>query len=301
MSLAWRVEWDRLSRRISGFVEAGQIYLNGLSEGKASHGSEVLTESSQAIVKGLENFLARHRTTLPQQASQSLGRFLSHAWPGSEPDAWNLYPLRERIIALASIHPELEFYFADFELFARRLSERAFSHLRRSIIVDEETRWKWQRAYGENEPACERLGAVHLLLHGIWAFKAYSPGERTDLVLGDKLSNLTEVERAADALVLTEWKRVTRESSLTASAESALSQAARYASGSLSGIELHNHRYLVLVSENALDVPPDRTENGITYRYVNIPVDPLPPSRAGVARNRGRSSQAHNQGPQADG
>jgi hypothetical protein len=50
--------------------------------------------------------------------------------------------------------------------------------------------------------ACEKLAGVHLLLHGIWAFKVHAAGERTDLVFpqpsrlelaGDVRSTLTRM------------------------------------------------------------------------------------------------------------
>jgi hypothetical protein len=48
----------------------------------------------------------------------------------------------------------------------------------------------------------EKLGAAHLLLHGIWAFKVSATGERTDLVPGEKLEITPQVEAASEALVL---------------------------------------------------------------------------------------------------
>jgi hypothetical protein len=288
VSLTWRVEWDKLSKLISSFLEARQYYSNG-SKGPSTLGRHQLTATSKAIIKELEKFLERHRTMLPKEAARSLEGFLGRAWSSVLPDTWDLSPMQDRFLALASIHAEVDFYLADSELLARRLSERAFSHLRRSIVVDQEIRRKWQSAYEEGEVACERLGAVHLLAHGIWAFKAHSSGERTDLIMGDRLRDLTEVEGSAEVLVLTEWKKVTGDKA-DVCAEEALKQAARYASGSLSGIELNTQRYLVLVSEDVIDIPSPHTDKGITYKYVNIPVNPLSPSRAKErAQGRGQA------------
>ncbi len=58
------------------------------------------------------------------------------------------------------------------------------------------------------ETACEKLGALHLLSHGILAFKAYAPGERTDLILGDRLVIDDDLIAGTEGIVLTEWKRV---------------------------------------------------------------------------------------------
>ncbi|HWM92851.1 MAG TPA: hypothetical protein VN493_18950 [Thermoanaerobaculia bacterium] len=299
MSLALRVEWDRLSKLISGFLEARQLYLNGSDKTSFINGRRQLDKAWKVIVNGLDTFLKRHKMVLPEEAIQSLEGFLGDASGSVLPDPWGLYPMEDRFLAIASIRSVLDFHLADFELLARRLSERAFSHLRRSIVVDEEIKRKWQSAYEIGEVACERLGAVHLLAHGIWAFKVHSSGERTDLVMGDRLRDLTEVEGSAEALVLTEWKKVIGDNAEVC-AEEALKQAARYASGSLSGIELHTQRYLVLVSEGVIDIPSPHIDNGVTYKYVNIPVAPLPPSRAKAGRRNG-GKLSHNPTDRADG
>jgi hypothetical protein len=299
VSLALRIEWDRLSKLISGFLEARQLYLNGSDKTSFIHGRHQYGKTWKVIVNGLDTFLKRHKMVLPEEATQLLEVFLGNASGSMLPDPYGLYPMEDRFLALVSIRSLLDFHLAAFELLARRLSERAFSHLRRSIVVDEEIRRKWQSAYKKGEVACERLGAVHLLAHGIWAFKAYSSGERTDLVMGDRLRDLTEVEASAEALVLTEWKKVTGDNAEVC-AEEALKQAAMYASGSLSGIELNTQRYLVLVSEGVIDIPSPYVDNGITYKYVNIPVAPLPPSRAKAGR-RNEAKLAHNPADRADG
>ena len=56
--------------------------------------------------------------------------------------------------------------------------QRAFAHLQRSIVVDAEPRAKWQKAFDNGEAECEKLSAVHRLLHGIWAFKINASDQR---------------------------------------------------------------------------------------------------------------------------
>ena len=87
------------------------------------------------------------------------------------------------------------------------LTERAFEHLNRSIVVDSGLRQRWQAAHDRNEPACEALGGVHLLSHGIWAFKAKGPKAETDLVYQEPPTDIGRIKRSSDGLVLTEWKR----------------------------------------------------------------------------------------------
>ena len=131
----------------------------------------------------------------------------------------------------------------------RRIVERAFIHLQRSIVVDPSVKKLWTEAYDGGEVRCEGLGAVHLLLHGIWAFKASATGERTDLVLGQPLTDLSQAEASAEALVLTEWKVIRNSKELDTKAEQAYRQASAYVKGVLAGFELAECRYLVLVSK----------------------------------------------------
>jgi hypothetical protein len=136
-------------------------------------------------------------------------------------------------------------------------------------------------AFKTGETSCEKLGAVHLLLHGIWAFKVNTAGERTDLVFGESVPDSSSVERAAESLVLTEWKRVLSPTKTEAIASDARKQAARYTVGALGGlVELVRYRFIVLVSENTLTLPADHSENGVVYRHVNVAVDPKPPSKS---------------------
>src|SRR5258707_13086277 len=66
----------------------------------------------------------------------------------------------------------LSFILSDTQEVLRSRADRAFEHLQRMIVADSDYKAKWQAAFDRGEEACEQLGAVHLLLHGIWAFKA---------------------------------------------------------------------------------------------------------------------------------
>jgi hypothetical protein len=186
---------------------------------------------------------------------------------------------------LAGVRSQFEFLIADHSALARSLTERAFSHLRRSLIADRDLQARWLSAFDEGEPSLERLGAVHLLAHGIWAFKAHAPDSRTDLVLGTPLGSTDEAERTSEAMVLTEWKRLTDVRDAETAANEAEKQARIYSSGVLAGFELRDVRYVVLVSREGLhSVPADRTYGDVTYRVVSIPIEPSTPSEA--ARKR---------------
>src|SRR5262249_37625118 len=145
----------------------------------------------------------------------------------------------------------------------RTRSERAFMLLQRMLAVDKDVRAKWNAALAEGEVACERLGSIHLLSQGIYAFKVDAIGARTDLVFpeppDDALMARTDV-----GMVLTEWKVATTANAATQFAD-AMSQAERYKVGALAGIELTSYRYLVAVSVDELpSVPADAGVGGVT-------------------------------------
>jgi len=182
------------------------------------------------------------------------------------------------LTALAAFQSEFSYVISDTQAMALRITERAFVHLQRSIMVDDGIKEKWKNAFNSGETKCEQLGAIHLLAHGIWAFKAHGEKGRTDLVLNEPLSDLALVEKTSTALVLTEWKAVKSEDDLDKKSNEAYEQTKLYVTGVLGGIELYNYRYLVMVSEKGMKMPSDISENNITYRYINIPVNPDTPS-----------------------
>ena len=140
-------------------------------------------------------------------------------------------------------------------------------------------RKKWVSGFLEGETKCEKLGSVHLLLHGVWAFKAHAEKGRTDLILNEPLSDTTMIEKTSTALVLTEWKVVRENKELDAKIRDAHEQTKIYSAGVLSGVELVKYRYLVMVSEKGMKMPSDFVEGNVTYRHINIPVDPDTPSK----------------------
>lgn len=286
MSLTWKAEWAAISRRISGVLEAGHFYLRCRTPAADVPPKEVAIEllrNSQEVFRSLEAFLKAYESVLPVHASSALNGFIerTHGYFGGDPQQASapLFKVQLQLMGLASLQAELSYKLSDFEANARRLSERAFSHLQRSIVADAEIAKKWRRAFSEGEPSCERLGANHLLAHGIWAFKAGSAGERTDLIMGDRVDPV-EIERSAEALVLTEWKRVSRGENPEVKARQAYEEARLYSEGSLAGFQLESDRFLVVVSRERCPLPSDFVEEGIHYRYVNIAVEPETPSRA---------------------
>jgi hypothetical protein len=233
-------------------------------------GLRLLSDSATEVFRALRAFHDLYAASIPMSATQRLHdfieRFNSHF--ESNPTSNALFEVAQfRLTALRVLQSEVGYLLSDLEVVARSLVDRAFIHLQRAIIADPVIRETWQRAFAEGEPACEKLGAAHLLLHGIWAFKATAEGERTDLVLGHVFEMDASIERASEALVLTEWKLVDSPTDAASKSDQAFKQAKLYGSGSLAGFELATRRYLVLVSKPRLqNVPAERFDSNVTYQ-----------------------------------
>ncbi len=292
----WRSEWLALSRRISGLLEAAKFHRSCIGPGHQNDDDgvapQMLIPGTGAIFRELQTFRDRYASTLPPDAEAALTSFFEasvsffrHAPPGPVDGNRSLH---RRLTALVALEAEISYHLTDFRARAKRLSERAFTHLQRSIVADPECAKRWGNAFKQSEAACEKLGAAHLLWHGIWAFKVNTAGERTDLIMGDVLHNSQgEIEEVAEALVLTEWKRVKEISALHTTQEAAYRQAKLYARGGLAGIELDTIRYLVLVTEEQHSVLEDFEDAGVLYRHINLAVAPLSPSRAARQQSTG--------------
>ncbi|MGO9061261.1 MAG: hypothetical protein ACLQU2_28355 [Candidatus Binataceae bacterium] len=282
--MSWQTEWRALSSRITSLLDAGHFYAEMMKVYSSdSYGAaQALIQSAFGIFEELKDFVSRTTGTLPTPAKTRLINFINasdayfRGTPATSDERF------QRVVfcltALRSLQSDVDYLLADTEVIARNLVARAFLHLQRSIIADKGIRKTWQEAYDDGETACESLGATHLLLHGIWAFKAYAAGERTDLVLGGKLQLTPEIESAAEALVLTEWKLVGSNAQLKQKSIEAFEQARLYGAGSLAGFELASNRYLVMVSKSRLEMPPDHPDGNVLYQYRNVAVDPPTPS-----------------------
>ena len=208
----WNSEWKAISSRIAGIVDASTfLFQNSLTD-KRGHGSstQILIRNCDETAKAMLS-LRRYGEALPMKANDALTRF-DEVWSAARHSDGEVprqpyvdfNQLEARVVMLASIRSELDHLFVDQNAVIRSQVKCAFQHLDRSLVADSEIRQKWINAFKEGETACEKLGAAHLLLHGIWAFKANSAGERTDLNLGSQLIVDDEVIGAARGLVLTE-------------------------------------------------------------------------------------------------
>ncbi len=282
----WHDEWTSVAARIDGLLNAAQFFVHTLSissEDAYGVADKHIAEQAREIVSNLSSFLASHRAAIPQGATVSLDRFLEkNAAAINDPNVKGLQGLKLRITVLAALRTEVAYHLSDFEAIASKRAERAFLHLQQSIVVDDTVRNKWQNAFECGEVACEKLGAAHLMLHGIWAFKVNAQGARTDLVFGDMITDPTRISGVADALVLTEWKKVKEPEEVETIAETARAQIQLYTAGVLGGIELSRYRYVVMVSQKQLPTVEDVQQGSSICRHVNVAVAPMTPSRAAM-------------------
>lgn len=181
-------------------------------------------------------------------------------------------------MALSALESEITYILTGRQEQIRVRSERAFLLLNRQLVVDEEVCRKWRSAFDEeHEPACERLGSIHLLSQGIYAFKINADGARTDLIFNEPPD--AAVSRAAEGLVLTEWKKA-QSNNWPVQYDTARVQSDLYRRGVLAGIELRDYCYLVAVSLQQLPRKEDLVSGGVCFRHINIVVDPDTPADA---------------------
>jgi hypothetical protein len=273
-------EWHALKAYIDGFTSTGQMILTAHSGDQNTTGASASLETqADQIQAGIKRFRDTYASELPEDCLSIID---GHLRKGVQ-KLGSPFPPTARAISVVApfmeLSTELTYLFTDTQRVIQRQSERAFAHLRRQIEASPTSRAEWFQAFQNGETDCEKLGATHLLLHGIFAFKVNAEGARTDLVFPEPV-NIAEVSTIADGLVLTEWKRVNSPSESQSLAKQARDQAKLYSASVLAGVELRCYRYIVLVSENQIDVPDDVQNNEIIYRHINIPVQPKTPSKA---------------------
>src|SRR6266851_10010407 len=169
--MGWQTEWKALSGRITSLLDAGHFYAEMLKvyNSDSVNGAKALLDSAFDIFREIKEFINRTERSLPHAAYVRLLRFLndydSH-FRGSPTPSEKFERVLFCLTALRSLQSDVDYLLADTEVLARSLVERAFLHLQRGIIADRAIRETWQKAYGKGETECERLGMVHLLLHG---------------------------------------------------------------------------------------------------------------------------------------
>lgn len=276
--------WKAISIRIKGLMQAGELHARflGINTSDSYGRANTLRKQCEYILFSLSSYCDEHQGSLPPDVLAVVRDFITNYRDLINKDTGTPDSIGARVQAalvfIAGLESHVSFLLSDSQAIIRAKSERAFAHLQRSIVADSEFKEKWSKALSTDEVACEKLGATHLLLHGIYAFKVSAEGERTDLVFQDIRNDLADEQRYADGLVLTEWKVAKNDAEAANQFKAAKSQAARYAKGSLGGSELAGYRYLIVVTNDHVQVPPDIIENTVTYRHLNIAVHPRTPS-----------------------
>lgn len=253
---------------------------------------KIIAKQTSTCFKDIGKFKKDFEQQLPQEVLESLSTFVvegestfSNIFNEGNIGGMGKDSRNQLIIAalmqLSSIEADISYLLTDMQENIRKTVEVAFAHLNRQIVADETVRNKWKNGWDENkrEDFFESLGGLHLLGHKIWGFKANSEKERTDLILKEPINTQDPLYRSADGLVLTEWKKVKIQKEAFDIIDEAKRQASRYRRGSLASLELANHCYLVMISENELEIK-DKTfvHDGVTFRIINIVCFPRTPS-----------------------
>jgi hypothetical protein len=287
--MSWHKEWDAIQKVITELNCICSEFVSALDASSSDTFSTIKTIAipmAESLGTKIEKLGERYESQLPVDALNcisSLGQEVSKLSTAGKNSIKTPAGVAHMSTIFRNFRAEFTYLTSDLDGMVVRQTARAFTHLQGSIIADPAIRKKWIDAFNERETTCEKLGAVHLLLHGVWSFKADSAGGRTDLILGEPLKekNLSEIYLAAEGLVLTEWKRVVKPNDTKKASDVAFEQAQIYANSNLAAIELKKYRYLVLVSIDYLkSVPDDREQEGVIYKHINIAVDPSSPSKA---------------------
>jgi hypothetical protein len=277
-------DWIGLSARIRGLLQASHLAAEILTKNSdALPGMIELGKHASAVLNDLVTFGASLDASA-ERASRAIEKLKETAGPlffdsGDRTQETRLIHIRSGLVMIAAAEAEIGYLLRDRQSAIRSRSERAFEHLQRLIVVDASVRHQWAQAFEIGEIECEKLGAVHLLGHGIWAFKVNATGGRTDLVYQEPLTDIGSVKRSADGLVLTEWKKLKRRENPISCYEGAREQASHYATGILAGTELTQYRYAIVVSTNEVEIPEDFEAGGVVYRHINICISPRMPSK----------------------
>jgi hypothetical protein len=263
-------EWVVLSKRISL-----------LTDGAAHVGEHtglivnILLPRLEELFADVQSFARQHADELPRDTVAVLEQMLE---AGASRIPRNPTAARWLTGVLCLIRSVLDPALAGTEAHQISIVERALLHLQRLMVADPDVQTKWLSAYRQGELSCERLGGAHLLHHGIYPIKSNATGERTDLILGNRLAITSGLRRATEAMALTEWKVIRDPKKSDEIIDQARKQASRYAEGLLAGFQISSVRFLVTVSTDHIGQRDDELVDRVVYRHFNIAVAPSVPS-----------------------
>ena len=290
---SYRDAWNSHRQRIDTVWQMAELHSRLLSLAPAqspfqnrdiAQTARLVLNECRSVCSALIEYSESFRGFLPTHIAKMMDAHLDLC--GQELEKWshdqdqNTQSLAVNIpFRLKSLESDVSHLLSDTQESIRFRSERAFSHLQRLIVVDPSVRTEWKNAFLNGETACEKKGAVHLLWHGIYAFKANAEGARTDLVYAEPVDRGDPAVRSAEGLILTEWKKATSTVDAAEKFRLARGQGVAYARGILAENELRDYAYAIVVTNKAVQLPDECEENGLTWRHINIAVDPETPSR----------------------
>lgn len=278
-------KWASISQKIDGIKAAGEFLINALKcntqYGNNSQ-NEIVIQIRNSIleINSFKEINFKHLDIAARSSIESLYDFChSQSLFQEDKDQFTEIQMVSFITRLLLTRNDVSYCLTDHQKKIKNLSEKAFLHLQRKIIVGADEKARWEKAFSKGEVECEKLGSLHLLWHGLWAFKINAEGERTDLIYSDeRLSDIDANYEAVSGLVLTEWKVLRSGENATSKFSEACKQARMYTEGSLAGVELAKYRYAIVVSEENIHTPDDFIENDVVWRHINIAINSKTPS-----------------------
>jgi hypothetical protein len=155
-------QWGTISAKIAGLERSVALLATNKNIGAANVVSEVIGD----LVSELGSFKATCHRILPSTAIRSIDRVLEASRRAE--GATGIGRAQGVSTALVALRAEVDASLATgFRL--QGASERAFLHLQRTLVADDDVRAKWRAAYESGESRCEQLGGVRILLK-TWAF-----------------------------------------------------------------------------------------------------------------------------------
>lgn len=138
--MSWVTEWSALSNRIQGMIDAAHFHFLTVRDPRTENHAvflHVLKPHSEEIYNAIQTYLDTYRSSLSSAEIDSIQRF-NKAWSNLLREAsWTkLSDIQSAMALLASFKSEFSFHMADVQAISRRLTERAFVHLQRSIVAD---------------------------------------------------------------------------------------------------------------------------------------------------------------------
>jgi hypothetical protein len=182
--MTWVEEWRALAARIDGLVRAGEFLVSALkvysSDVRVVVKKSVIPEL-QAIGHEIKQFTDKYSDELSVKAVEALNRYTVEKWDeqAAEHSTPQQGAIAIQVLApLAAFRSEFEYLIRDSEIEGRNLTELAFEHLRRQIVVDEETRNKWQSLQRPRNSLRGPRGRAFteprdLGIQGRWAWSSY--------------------------------------------------------------------------------------------------------------------------------